>query len=375
LKPKALVGDVAMALAAAVLLLGVMEAGVRLVQGGARPMIPAIRDERGQPRLPPEIDFDVRLSGGARSRLTTDAFGARVADQAAAQAPHEGGLLVVGDSQAMGWNMPFEQSFGARVAAGLGVPLQRTFLLTAAAQEPESLQSWLQSYTRAHPQRLRAALVSVNLGNDFEEMVYGRLGAQATPTPWHMRALTAHSLLFLDAALVRHLWGNRYGDELPPGVNVSMAALDADARRELVHAMADAVERLVASLPPADQVLVLGVAQDTQVAASEFAKYRRYYQDDAEFQKYRAMQQAAVARLAEADAELGRLLRARGISYLSLAEPLRAHWRPQDYLDTGSHHLLAAAHAVAADAIGRALQSAPAGAGPALASAAAEVRR
>jgi hypothetical protein len=368
LELKPLLGDVAIALAAAALLLGVMEAGARLVQGGARPMIPSIRDERGQPRLPPEIDFDVRLAGGAASRLTTDAFGARVADRTAAQASHEVGLLVVGDSQALGWNMPFEQTFGARVAAGLGVPPQRTFLLTAAAQEPESLRSWLQGYTRAHPQRLRAALVSINLGNDFEEMVYGRLGAQPMPTPWHMRALTSHSLLFLDAALVRHLWGNRYGDELPPGVNVSMAALDTEARRELVRAMADAVERLVASLPPADQVLVLGVAQDTQVSASEFTKYRRYYKDDAEFEKYRAMQQAAVERLAEADAELGRLLRERGIAYLSLTDALRSKWQAQDFLDTGSHHMLAPAHAVAAEAIEAALRSAPAAPGPAVAS-------
>jgi hypothetical protein len=348
---KTWIADALLGLFGLLVILALMEGAARLVHGGARPMIASIRDAHGNPRLPPDVDFDVRIQGGPSSRLTTDSDSARILEPDVRGQSHEGGVLIVGDSQVMGWDMPFERAFGTLVGLHAGVSPDRVWLLAAAGQDPEAQLEWVREYSARHPQRHRLAVVAVNLGNDFEEMYFGRASVQALPTSAVLRQLTAHSVLFLDIALMKHLFGSRPANEVPLGVNLSMSSLDQTARHLLVGATADAVTRLVRALPPADQVLVVSIPQDSQIDEREFLKYRKYYSSDVDFATFRHVQKAALTRLASAEAELAAVMDQRGIAYMALDVALRTRYSESGYVDRSSHHLLASAHVVMAAAI------------------------
>jgi hypothetical protein len=353
---KEIAGDLGYCLVGALASLLVMEACTRLVQWNARPMLASIRDARGNPRLPANVDMPVKLKGYDRIELATDDQGARVADASRSEGSHSGGVLVVGDSQVIGWGLPFDQSFGALVARQLGLPVEKTWLLGAAEEDPESVLGWAQDERRAHGERLRLLLVCVNLGNDFEEMYFGRAVRQMTPTGAGTQWLAKHSLLFVDMALVRHVVDDRRDDSVPLGVNLAMSSLDRDSRHVLVHATVDALVKLISALPPADEAIVVGIPQDSQIDPGEFEKYRVYYEHQSEFDKYRQMQRIALERLSLADADLSAQLAERGVRYVSLASALKASYKSSGYVDRSSHHLLAPAHKVMAAALANAIR-------------------
>src|SRR5690242_4192523 len=103
-----------------VFIVGVLEGGSRLFHWNARPMIPFTLDGNGAPRMVADLDISVRLPGHERIRIITDSLGARVGSRAAALADRRGGILVVGDSQALGWGLDFSATLGAQLGKRLG---------------------------------------------------------------------------------------------------------------------------------------------------------------------------------------------------------------------------------------------------------------
>jgi hypothetical protein len=334
-----------------------VEGAARLIQWNARPMIPFVIDRLGATRLEANLEMPIRLPQYARTDLVTDDLGARVASVAARDTERTGGVLFVGDSQILGWGLPFEQTAAALLAGIIGVPLAKVAIIAAPAEDPEKEIGWAQDYARLRPQRQRVEVVTLNLGNDLEEIYLTRAGTRFQSSGGLSAWLSHHSLAYIDLALLRGaLWGEQ--GEQHPEVNSAMLRLDGEERSLLATGVATSLERLFDELPPADRRIVMVTPQDSQVRIQEFDKYRRFYPDEADFRLHKAAQEIAVKRLEEIQRTVSAHLRAANLTVVLLEPALREIWGKADIIDTHSHHLMAAGQEIAARAVAAAMEAA-----------------
>jgi hypothetical protein len=335
-----------------------LEIAARALQRNSRPLIPAVLDGFGGHRLEKELDLTVKLPHYERMQLTTDATGARIADVAARSANRSDGILFVGDSQVLGWGLSFSETAAARLAQRMHVPLERVTILAAALQDPERELSWARDYTRAHPQRQRIEVVALDLGSDLDEMYMGRAPdhlPSGSVTSW----LSRHSVAFLDFDMLRLALGHRQKDQHVE-VNYSMLLLDDTERAILAEGVTASLDRLVRALPPADERAVLIIPQDSQVAASQFLKYRSVYRTESDFALHQAAQREAVQHLETFQADIVARLKSRlNIPVIVLEPPLRAALNQPSLIDVTSHHLMAAGQEVAAQALAAGMEVKP----------------
>lgn len=331
-----------------------LELVARAVQRNARPMIPFVLDDLGGPRLLPDLDLPVRFSHYERMQLTTDALGARVADKAARAAPRDKGILFVGDSQVLGWGLSFTDTAAARLAQRMQMSADRVTILAAASQDPERELNWAQEYARAHPQRQHIEVVALNMGNDLDEIYLGRGGMRlpsgGSLTSW----LSRHSVAWLDFNLVRHWLAQREHDEHLE-VNYSMLLLNDAERALLAECVAQSLDALLKALPPADARLILIIPQDSQVALSQFRKYRSLYRTQADYAIHESAQRRAVQRLEALQSDVVARLERQGLSVVVAEPALRAAIGKPDLIDTLSHHLMATGQDIVAQELARAL--------------------
>jgi hypothetical protein len=328
-----------------------LELATRAIQRNNRPLIPSVLDDFGGRRLEKELDLPVKLPHYERMQITTDATGARVADVAARTTNRSDGILFVGDSQILGWGLSFPETAAARLAQRMHVPLERVAILAAALQDPEREISWVRDYTRAQPQRQRMEVVALNLGDDLDEIYMGRaadhLPSGGSITSW----LSHHSVAFLDFEMLRLALDPRRQDQHAE-VNYSMLLLNDIERAMLAEGVAASLERLVRALPPADQRAILIIPQDSQVAASEFMKYRSLYRTDSDFTLHQAAQQKAVRHLETFQSDIVARLRNRlSIPVVVLEPALRTALNQHNLIDVQSHHLMAAGQEVIAQTL------------------------
>jgi len=336
-----------------------LELAARAIQRNSRPSIPSVLDSFGGTRLEKELDLPVKLPHYARMQLTTDATGARIADVAARSADRSDGILFVGDAQILGWGLSFSETAAARLARRVHVPLERVAILAADLQDPERELSWARDYSRARPQRQRIEVVALNLGNDLDEMYMGRandhLPSGGSVTSW----LSHHSVAFLDFDMLRLALESRQKDAHVE-VNYSMLLLSDTERAILAEGVAASLDRLVRALPPADQRAILIIPQDSQVAASEFLKYRSLYRTDSEFALHQSAQREAVRHLDAFQTDvIARLKSKLSIPVVVLEPALRAALKRPNLIDARSQQLMTAGQEVAAQALAEAMGTKP----------------
>jgi len=341
----------AIVLAAAALFLEVL---ARVVQRNSRPMIPFVLDDLGGPRLSPDLDLPVRLAHYDRMQLTTDALGARVADPAARNASRAGGILFVGDSQVLGWGLSFADTAAARLAQRIRMSADRVTILAAPSQDPERELHWAREYARAHPQRQHIEVVALNMGNDLDEIYLGRVGMRfpsgGSLTFW----LSRHSVAFLDFSLLRHSLAQRKRDEHQE-VNYAMLLLNDAERALLAECVAQSLDTLLKALPPADERLILIIPQDTQIALSQFRKYRSLYRTESDYALHEAAQRRAVQRLEALQSDIAERVKVLGLSVVVTEPALRAALGKPNLIDTHSHHLMAQGQDITAQVLAAAL--------------------
>lgn len=336
-----------------------LEFAARALQRNARPLIPSVLDDFGARRLEKDLDLPVKLPHYERMRITTDATGARVADVAARTANRSDGILFVGDSQILGWGLSFSETAAARLGLRMHVPLERVVILAADSQDPEREISWARDYTRAQPQRQRIEVVALNLGDDLDEIYMGRsadhLPSGGPITSW----LSHHSVAFLDFEMLRLALDPRRKDQHAE-VNYSMLLLNDIERGILAEGVAASLDRLVHALPPAEQRAILIVPQDSQVAASQFMKYRSHYRTEADFTLHQAAQRKAVPYLETFQSDIiARLTSRLNIPVIVLEPTLRSALNQDNLIDVQSDHLMAAGQEVTAQALARHLSLEP----------------
>lgn len=321
-----------------------LEGMSRIVHLNKRPAIPAISDPDGALRMPAGFDATLQLAGREPFALCTDAQGLRIADCSAATLAADTEVLVVGDSQALGWGFDFGQTFGALVAAELpGHRAGGARLMAAAATDVESLQSWAADYRQAGALAQVPAgrmpllnIVSLNLGNDLDEMFFSRSSVTVPRFRAAREWLAVHSTVMADFTIAKNALFNAEWQS-PPGANPVLFALDDAERATLAKAAAAAVERLARALPPAHDTVVLLLPNDYQVQPREFDKYRRFYPQAVQFESWQRRIPQAVARLDALQAAITTELQARGLRVAVPHEALKAV-DPLALFDRGSHH-------------------------------------
>jgi hypothetical protein len=325
-----------------------LEGMSRIVHLNKRPAIPAISDPDGALRMPAGFDATIQLAGRAPFALCTDGQGLRVADCSAATLAADPEVLVVGDSQALGWGFDFGQTFGALVAAELpGHRSGSARLMAAAATDVESLRSWAADYRRDGASvQARAKspagqlpllnIVSLNLGNDLDEMFFSRSSVTVPRFRAAREWLAVHSTVMADFTIAKNALFNAEWQS-PPGANPVLFALDDAERATLAKAAAAAVERLAQALPPARDTVVLLLPNDYQVQPGEFDKYRRFYPQPAQFESWQRRIPQAVARLDALQSAIAAELQAHGVRVAVPHEALKAA-DPLALFDRGSHH-------------------------------------
>jgi hypothetical protein len=328
------------ALVAASILL--LEGGVRVLHGGHAPLVPIQRID-GVTRLPPNRQFTVAfplgsgLSQGVATEYITDRGGARISDPAWGDRDPVGGVVVVGDSQALGYQLDFESTFAVVAAVEQGIPPQEVRLVAAPELCTETELALAGAYGVDRMRGQRLGIVVVNLGNDLDELFF-------TPEPqtepirnW----LMPRSFLYMDWRLIlRRLQSSDAGDA--PGVNWILYALEPHERVTLARAAAETVREIASLMAGFEQVIAVLVPSDFQVDPAELDKYAKYATSATEFAEWRRAAPVLAAQMNAVQEFIAADLEANAVATVRFTEVVRG--REQGVFDADSHHLTVDAH-------------------------------
>lgn len=332
-----------------------LEGASRLMHFGVRPMLPFVTDNGLAPRLPPHFGSTVRFPGRGDFEVCTDGMGARQATCDASDAPIR--TVVAGDSQVLGWGFSFSDTFAARVALHFGASPPQVRVIAAGGADVESLRPWASDFTKqCGHSRADIKIVAVNLGNDLDEMYFGRATGRIQYLKTAFEWLNSHSYLMLDYTIAKRIFlGEPWG--LPPGANPVLFALDDNERTQLALATAEATSRLAAALPESDRSIVVIFPADYQIDIRQFEKYRKFYPSESQFNAWSAHVPEASRRLDQIESVLRARLAASGLTTISLKEILKGS-NIDILVDSSSHHLTVEGHKMVAQAIVDALKNA-----------------
>lgn len=306
--------------------------GVSRVRTPHAPLLP-FRGTASYPVLPASAAMAVAFGSASPVWYVTDQTGARIARPGLPVEKTD--FLVVGDSQALGYDLPFEDT--AAVAVARCAASNQLAIAAAPASDPEDYLRRYQDEIRDRTM-LKRAIVLVNLGNDLDEIYLSGQWFRGitgdTVQTWLLQHSRAYQNLLLwqqDRALAA---------TTIPGVNRILYELSADERLQLTDALA---ARVAAGIDPRLPTTVAILPNDSDVAPSELAKYQQYAASIPAFQKW--LRQAAV--FSAQQSALRRLLVARlrtaGVDVLDLSYLFSPQNATAMFART-SHHLTAHAN-------------------------------
>jgi hypothetical protein len=330
------------------LTVAMMELLLRAAHLGRAPLLPYVVGEGGVPSLPAGVDRTVAFWWGKPTRYVVDDWGARVARPVLAHERRGGGILVVGDSQALGYQIDFPRTFAAKVAEGLTGSVDDARILASPAADPEEERLAVQRYVVGLPKQW-LGIVTLNMSNDLDEMFIGGEGVRGAPRSAVQNALMCHSFLYMDCA---NLWEQYLiGDGSAPGVNPILYAMTADERVVL----ADQAVRLMeetAALIPAERVIVVIVPNKYQVSVRLFEGFRRYYRSQSEFDRWYAQIPDAADEMNALESYIAARLSADHLPVIRLVGLAKGSKEsPGDLFEKTSEHISERGHRLIAEAI------------------------
>jgi hypothetical protein len=335
------------AILAATISMCLLELSARLIHKGRLPILPYAFDN-GVPYLPACSDSQVSFYGSPSIRYMTDAGGARIGTPRLRHVPPANGVLVLGDSQALGYMLEFDESFGSLVAAKLCGNTNAARLLAAPANHPGFFEETLKRYSTHGLDRQELFILAINMGNDLDEL-YAEV---SLPEPRNTRAayawLQCHSLAAMDLVLLKAR--REQARERRAGVNPILYLLDSAERIILARQVVRYVVQALAQAR-ANHKLVLIIPADIQFDPEQMAKYRRYYSDEEGFRSMFVRRNEFAGMLRAIEQYIAAKLIEQGVCVLRFSE-LAANWNSvEGIFDENSHHLTAASHRLLADAI------------------------
>jgi hypothetical protein len=334
-------------LLAGVMLLLLSEGLVRLVDGGSHASVPTVALPHSVFRLPVDLDIEVALPGAEPARYRTDAGGARISPEAQSE-PDSEILLVVGDSQALGWGIPHAETFGARAADRLMAGEAAARLLAGPSTDPERALYSLRGYIRDVRPTVGTALFTINLGNDLEEMFLGRREPRLRRWQSLYETLKLNSHLFDRATIL--LRGFESEDGYLPGINTALLALSPAERVLLARGVVDIV-RAAREESAAERFIVVLIPNDYQYDTREFDKYRAQYDDPTLFETLQSNIPVMAAQMNTIHDYLRKSLRDEGMRVVDLLEHTDRLAPGRRLFDRYYHHISTEGHRILADAV------------------------
>lgn len=301
--------------------------GVARVSTPYAPLLP-FRGMASYPVLPASAAMAVAFGSARPVWYVTDQTGARIARHGLPVEKTE--LLVIGDSQALGYDLPFEDT--AAVAVSRCAATDRLAISAAPASDPEDYMRRYQDEIRDRPM-LKRAIVLVNLGNDLDEIYVSGQWFRGISSNAIQTWLLQHSRAYQNILLWqqdRELMATTI-----PGVNRILYELSADERLQLTDALAT---RIAAGIDSRLPTTIAILPNDSDVAPRELAKYQEYAASIPAFQKWLrqaevfSAQQSALRRLLVAR------LRTAGVDVLDLSDLFSPQNATAMFART-SHHL------------------------------------
>ncbi len=320
--------------------LALAELGARAVHRGAWPYLNLFEsDPRYGVRLMPSTSTRVRSRDGRLTDIATNALGFRGPEWPAG-APRGERVLLLGDSQVMGYGVPFEATMGEQLRRLTGAEV-----LAAAVPSWGPHESALALEDLAGLVRPTQVVFVANAANDWFEGRpnvqrtaardgWAALPTDAAPRPFPGRGwLYGRSHLVLAGRQLMHFIGT---SESPSAVMPQRLAREVERLRGSPSPLAPALARVVDTCRRSScRVVAVALPLDAQVSAAEWKKYR-----------------AAPVDLSATEALLDDFVgeaRALGVPAQSLLAPLRSAgpgmFLPDDY------HLSPAGHSVVAGAL------------------------
>ena len=327
-----------------------LEGILRLLHFGSKPLVPFCV-EQGSPALPPTSDFCAAFRGHPPTRYVTDRVGARIASPKLRRKPFEDGVLVVGDSQILGYGFPFEKTFASLLATDLLGDQDKARILASPGIDPENAEFVIRRYAQTHSHRHRAIICVLNIGNDLDEIYFrGQTEHGLTwgpVTTW----LGINSYLYMDWMIVdtQYITPPKH----PAGVPRISYGLHPDERVVLADAVVNQVLENRELLPPSDHYAVVLIPAEVQVSKTQFATNARYYRSHKEFERWSKRTFALATMMSALETYMAKRLKAAGVHVLIGSEIFRQAGSVDRIFGEDSHHLSPYAHRLLADALRR----------------------
>jgi hypothetical protein len=325
-----------------------LELFLRLAHLGRAPLLPYVEGDGGVPSLPAGMDQTVSFWWGKPTRYVVDEWGARIARPELARYREGGGVLVVGDSQALGYQIAFEQTFAAEIALTINGRSDSARILASPAIDPEQELFAVKRYVIGLPRQKLAVLV-LNMSNDLDEMFTGAESVRGAPQSALQNALMSHSFLYMDWA---NLWQQYLTESYaPPGMNPILYAMSSDERVVLADQTVRLLREMAAQIPAERRIVVI-VPNKYQVNVKLFEDFRRYYRSRQEFNRWYDQTANAADQMNALETYIASELNAANIPVIRFAILAKAGGDvPGTLFQKKSEHISERGHRLIADAI------------------------
>lgn len=309
-----------------------LEIALRLVNANQLPALPVFfRD--GIPSLPGNSVFNVRFSGEPSVKYTFNEFGARISDRLPPIPKVT--FLSIGDSQTLGYGIPFEDTYSVLSAKASRVDPSEVAILAAPQADPVTEMRAVASIPNHFRDHVKTLLFTINFGNDLDELYFsGGLDSSYTTPSWHL-FFSRNSFVYMSSILIL----NRDSQQtLPPGANPVLLSTTSFERVVLANSLIESFDQMKSLLPNATRFVLILIPPDYVVSPSEFGKYEAFYSNHRDFLEWRD-------RLPESSLSIEALMNyveieasKHGFQTINCVEPLRRGYS-QAIFSRSSHHL------------------------------------
>lgn len=333
----------------------IVEVALRLITPGV-PTIPFYYQENGVPGLYRNDNVLVSFPDRPAINYKTNRIGARIADSANPDVVLKSGTFVIGDSQALGYGLAFEDTFAAQATNQLygDSPVQ---LLASPSTDMELLSHGVCTEPMMKEMTPDLQILMANLGNDLDEMYLGgRTQRGIASIPMH-KTLLRNSRIYMRLTIAQSR--QALATHVLPGVNPVLYNLTPGERVTLADEMVARIKTALACAPDAPARILVLMPSDFQVNPDELLKYRTFSSNPAVFDDW-ANRRTELARMMDV---LERYITARlaneavtVLSFRQIAQDYMAKnqsVQSSDIFEPSSHHITKLGHDMLAAAITR----------------------
>jgi hypothetical protein len=245
---------------------------LRIFHGGNLPLVPYVI-ENGAPHLPFDDKFYVRFRGHKSTEYITDKLGCRVG-YAKSNQNSIPGVLSYGDSQVLGYGIPFGETFTSLLSKKLYSTDSGAAIIASPGLDVENGISLFKSIHLEQLQKSKILIYSLNLENDLDEIYFRGQSNSIYDSPPLKNWLIRNSFLYCDWLIVDQNYISPHKN--PPGINAITYGLLPDERIYLAELVADKICELL-KRPFYTKTVCIIIPTQIQLSEKLFTRFKNFY--------------------------------------------------------------------------------------------------